>query len=70
VRTAFGWRRKQLQRTLRTAPRYGLDPSAIAELEAATGIDLTARPEALDVDRLVALSRALRRAGLPADTAA
>jgi 16S rRNA (adenine1518-N6/adenine1519-N6)-dimethyltransferase len=70
VRTAFGWRRKQLQRTLRTAPGYGLEPSAITDLEAATGIDLTARPEALDVDQLVALSRALRRAGLPAETAA
>lgn len=70
VRTAFGWRRKQLQRTLRTAPAYGLDPSAIDRLEGDTGIDLTARPEALGVEDLVALSRALRRAGLPAEPAA
>jgi 16S rRNA (adenine1518-N6/adenine1519-N6)-dimethyltransferase len=62
---AFGWRRKQLQKTLRSSAPYVLEPAAIQQLEAATGIELHRRPETLSPDEFIALSRALRLLGRP-----
>ncbi|HEX6937999.1 MAG TPA: 16S rRNA (adenine(1518)-N(6)/adenine(1519)-N(6))-dimethyltransferase RsmA [Longimicrobiales bacterium] len=67
TRTAFAWRRKQLQKILRTAPGYGLGADALAAIGRAAGIDLNARPETLDPGAFLRLSRALRAAGFPTD---
>jgi len=70
TRASFSWRRKQLQRTLRGAPAYGLAPGQVDALGRETGLDFTARPESLAPEQFVRLSRALRARGLPArDTA-
>jgi 16S rRNA (adenine1518-N6/adenine1519-N6)-dimethyltransferase len=66
TRAAFGWRRKQLQKILRSAPEYGLDAAAVDALAARTGHDLRARPEDLAPGEFIALARALRDFGLPA----
>lgn len=60
TRAAFSWRRKQLQKTLRSAPGFALDTDAVAELERRTGIPLQQRPEQLSPDALITLARALR----------
>jgi 16S rRNA (adenine1518-N6/adenine1519-N6)-dimethyltransferase len=60
TRTAFSWRRKQLQKTLRSAPEYALDPHAVETVQHHTGIRLDQRPEQLGPDELVTLARALR----------
>jgi len=60
TRAAFSWRRKQLQKTLRSAPEYALDADAVVAIEAATGIALEQRPEQLAPDEFIALARALR----------
>lgn len=65
TRTAFAWRRKQLQKILRAAPEYGLDQEDTARIEAATEIDLQLRPESLAPEEFIRLSRALRAAGFP-----
>lgn len=65
TRATFGWRRKQLQRTLRDAPEYRLEPEQVRTLGDELGIDLRRRPETLDPESFIALSRALRRAGVP-----
>lgn len=65
TRAAFGMRRKQLQKILRSAARYELDAAAMERLAAEFGSALTARPEQLSVDQFVALSRWLRAAGYP-----
>lgn len=65
TRTAFSMRRKQLQKTLRSAPDYALHPRDVAAVEQETGIDLASRPEQLSPERLIDLSRALRRQGRP-----
>ncbi|MEJ2503125.1 MAG: 16S rRNA (adenine(1518)-N(6)/adenine(1519)-N(6))-dimethyltransferase RsmA, partial [Gemmatimonadota bacterium] len=65
TRAAFGMRRKQLQKILRTAPGYGLDGDrAVAVLEG-LGLRPEARPETLDPAAFVALARALEAAGYP-----
>ena len=66
TRTAFAWRRKQLQKILRAAPDYGLAAERVAALQGETGIDMSARPETLEPEAFVALARALRAHGLPA----
>jgi 16S rRNA (adenine1518-N6/adenine1519-N6)-dimethyltransferase len=66
TRAAFGWRRKQLQKILRSSPTYALDAAEIAALSHETGIDLEARPEQLTPHQFIALSRALRLRRLPA----
>ncbi len=60
TRAAFSRRRKQLQKTLRSAPAYGFDHERIARLEAATGLDLERRPETLPPQEFVGLLRAIR----------
>lgn len=65
TRTAFSWRRKQLQKTLRSAPGYALDADEVAGIEAATGICLESRPEDLDPEGFITLSGALRALGRP-----
>lgn len=65
TRTTFSWRRKQLQKILRTAPEYGLDSEALARIATATGIDLDLRPESLEPQDFIRLTRALRDEGRP-----
>lgn len=65
TRATFGWRRKQLQKILRSAPLYGLDAVAVDALATRTGIDLRSRPEDLSPDDFIRLSRALRDLGVP-----
>ncbi len=67
TRVTFSWRRKQLQKILRSAPAYGLSPSAVAELSGATGLDFEDRPESLAPEEFVRLARALRASGRPAE---
>jgi 16S rRNA A1518/A1519 N6-dimethyltransferase RsmA/KsgA/DIM1 with predicted DNA glycosylase/AP lyase activity len=57
----FSWRRKQLQKTLRSEPRYELSGEDVEQLEARTGIDLRRRPETLSPEEFVELSRAIGR---------
>ncbi|HSJ07056.1 MAG TPA: 16S rRNA (adenine(1518)-N(6)/adenine(1519)-N(6))-dimethyltransferase RsmA [Longimicrobiales bacterium] len=65
TRATFSWRRKQLQKTLREAPGYRLDAGAVARVADVTGIAMDQRPEQLEPERFIRLSRALRRLGLP-----
>ncbi|MGH7447060.1 MAG: 16S rRNA (adenine(1518)-N(6)/adenine(1519)-N(6))-dimethyltransferase RsmA [Longimicrobiales bacterium] len=60
TRVAFSWRRKQLQKTLRSAPEYGLDPDIVDDVQHRTGIALQQRPEQLSPDQLISLARTLR----------
>jgi len=70
TRAAFSWRRKQLQNILRNAENFGVTPEELASLEAATGIVMTDRPEQIGPDRFIALARALRDLGYPAEATA
>lgn len=65
TRAAFTWRRKQIQRILRSAPGYGLGPGEVDAVGRAAGIDVNARPEALAPEAFIRLARALRTAGYP-----
>lgn len=65
ARSLFGQRRKQIQKSLRTLPRWELDSAAVERIERATGIDLSRRPESLDIDEWLALERALGRERRP-----
>ncbi|HET9984953.1 MAG TPA: 16S rRNA (adenine(1518)-N(6)/adenine(1519)-N(6))-dimethyltransferase RsmA [Longimicrobiales bacterium] len=65
TRVAFAWRRKQLQKTLRSAPEYGLDAAGVEAVAEETRLDLDARPETLPPEAFIRLSRALRGRGLP-----
>lgn len=69
TRTAFGWRRKQLQKILRNAPGFELPAEAVSAIGEEIGVAMDARPEALSPDRFIALSRALRARGYPAPDA-
>jgi len=63
TRSAFQWRRKQLQKILRSHPDLGLSRGALRALEEKTGWDLRRRPETLtpeDFVRLAGLVRDLR----------
>ena len=64
TRTAFGWRRKQLQRILREAPGYRLTVEELAAL-ASSGFVLADRPESLGPREFIRLARELRRMGRP-----
>jgi 16S rRNA (adenine1518-N6/adenine1519-N6)-dimethyltransferase len=65
TRTAFGWRRKQLQKTLRAAPAYALDAEQLERIARETGIALDRRAESLAIDQFTTLARALRALGKP-----
>jgi 16S rRNA (adenine1518-N6/adenine1519-N6)-dimethyltransferase len=65
TRVAFSWRRKQLQKTLRAAPAYNLGADEVAAVEQRTGIALERRPEELEPDAFIRLSRMLRELGRP-----
>lgn len=67
TRAAFAWRRKQLQKILRSAPGYGIDQDGLRRIEQETGISLDLRPESLSPEMFITLSRGLRRAGFPRD---
>jgi 16S rRNA (adenine1518-N6/adenine1519-N6)-dimethyltransferase len=69
TRTAFSWRRKQLQKILRSAPSYEVSPDAVAYIESMTGISMDARPETVPPLKFVELARVLRAQGLPDITA-
>jgi 16S rRNA (adenine1518-N6/adenine1519-N6)-dimethyltransferase len=60
TRAAFSWRRKQLQKTLRSAPGYGLDADDVAAVQSRTGIALDMRPEQLGPAGFITLARTLR----------
>jgi 16S rRNA (adenine1518-N6/adenine1519-N6)-dimethyltransferase len=65
TRASFAWRRKQLQKTLRSAPQYELDTEQVASVERATGIALEQRPEQLAPEEFITLARALREHDRP-----
>ncbi len=59
TRAAFQWRRKQMQKILRSHPDLHL-PREVVEGEAhRLGVDLTRRPETFDPDALLLLARSL-----------
>ncbi|MEX0892076.1 MAG: 16S rRNA (adenine(1518)-N(6)/adenine(1519)-N(6))-dimethyltransferase RsmA [Gemmatimonadota bacterium] len=65
TRAAFGRRRKQLQKTLRSAPEMALERAeAVAVLDRA-GVAAEARPETLAPETFIELARALRGRGRP-----
>ncbi|MGD8277262.1 MAG: 16S rRNA (adenine(1518)-N(6)/adenine(1519)-N(6))-dimethyltransferase RsmA [Gemmatimonadota bacterium] len=65
TQTAFGWRRKQLQRTLRDAPAYRLAPDQVERLQNDSGFDLRRRIETFDPEDITRLADLLRRLGRP-----
>jgi 16S rRNA (adenine1518-N6/adenine1519-N6)-dimethyltransferase len=65
TRSAFGMRRKQLQKILRSSDSYGLGADEVERLGAQLGRSLTSRPEELAASEFVQLSRLLRQAGYP-----
>jgi len=68
TRTAFGWRRKQLQRTLRDAPSYRLRTEDIERLQHDSGFDLRRRIETFEPADIVRLADLLRALGRPLDS--
>lgn len=68
TRAGFGWRRKQLQKTLRAAPQFQLSAEDCAQVGRAADIDLEQRPEQLAPAQFVTLARTLRRCGRPRAT--
>lgn len=69
TRATFGMRRKQLQKILRIAPGYGLEPAAAEAVLAEVDVKPTARPETLSPETFVALAAALGRRGYPTGAA-
>jgi 16S rRNA (adenine1518-N6/adenine1519-N6)-dimethyltransferase len=61
TRALFQWRRKQLQRTLRSHPDLGLSPDQVRYVGQETGWDLTRRPETLTPLDVASLTRAIAR---------
>ena len=59
VRLAFGQRRKQLQKILRSSPSWLLDADAASSLSMAADIDLERRPETLEVEEWLRLESLL-----------
>jgi 16S rRNA (adenine1518-N6/adenine1519-N6)-dimethyltransferase len=66
TRTMFGWRRKQVQRILRSAATYALSEDEVAAVGRAVGIDTQQRPETLSPAHFMALAAELRAIGRPA----
>ena len=56
VRILFGWRRKQVQKILRTHPDIGLDEQELSLLAERVDFPLSLRPERLSVPRLLLLA--------------
>ncbi len=65
TRAAFGLRRKQLQKILRTAPEYGLSTEEAHAVLTEVGLRPEERPEALDPAAFIELAAALMRRGFP-----
>ena len=65
TRAAFGMRRKQLQKILRTAPEYGLSADEAEAVLAEVGLRPQDRPEVLDPPAFIELAAALKRRGYP-----
>jgi 16S rRNA (adenine1518-N6/adenine1519-N6)-dimethyltransferase len=65
TRAAFGMRRKQLQKILRSAPGYGLPAQQAVEALAENGLQPEDRPESLDPQTFVRLAATLQRMGYP-----
>ena len=66
TRAAFGMRRKQMQKILRTAPGYGLAAEDAGSVLEQVGIEPAARPESLGPEIVLALADALAVRGYPA----
>ena len=66
TRATFRWRRKQLQKILRSAPEYQLTHEQVGALLGELELEAQARPEMLAPETFVRLSRALRARDLPA----
>lgn len=60
TRAAFGWRRKQLRRILRSSRDYRLEPGELDRVARETGIGLERRPETLSPEDFAELAGALR----------
>jgi 16S rRNA (adenine1518-N6/adenine1519-N6)-dimethyltransferase len=65
TRAAFGMRRKQLQKILRSAPGYGLESAAAERVLGEVGLQPEDRPETLEPHTFVRLAAALERLGYP-----
>ena len=65
TRAAFGMRRKQLQKILRSAPGYGLPAEEAEAVLAELGLRGEDRPEVLDPPAFIELAAALARRGYP-----
>ncbi len=63
VRELFARRRKQLQKSLRTVPTWKLSATEVAIVADTTQIDLSRRPETLDIEEWLALERSLTEIG-------
>lgn len=62
-RVAFSYRRKQLQKILRSAPEYRLARGRLDAVQRETGIALDRRPETLSPLEFAALAKVLRTGG-------
>lgn len=60
VRTLFGWRRKQIQKTLRLHPGFQLTGADLSSLEESIDYPLTVRPEDLTIRDYVRLANRIR----------
>jgi 16S rRNA (adenine1518-N6/adenine1519-N6)-dimethyltransferase len=69
TRAAFGMRRKQLQKILRTAPGYGLEADRAEAVLEGVGLDPAGRPETVPPDAFIRLAAALRELGYPGEAA-
>ena len=61
LRHAFGQRRKQLQKILRSAPGLGLSPESVDAVLEQTGLDGRMRPEQLSPQQFVSLAETIAR---------
>ena len=61
TRAAFGQRRKQLQKILRSAPGLGLSPESVDAVLEQTGLDGRMRPEQLSPQQFVSLAETIAR---------
>lgn len=59
TRAAFQWRRKQMQKILRSHPDLGLPEEVVERVGRELEVDLTRRPETLSPELLLALARAV-----------